>query len=587
MQRLLLPAWVGALALMPLVYLPNAMQPADLPRWLWLQLIVTAASFASARPLLEPRAYSTGLRASLGLFVIALASLAWAGDKGAALLHLLKLATALQWLLLAVALGPRMRQAAHYGLLVAAALTALLGIVQNLGWGPTFFSQLSPPASSFVNRNLAAEFVAALTPLALLLALFEKRDWLRRLNAPLFGACLLYVVLTRSRASWLALAGTGFLLLALYALHPTLRATWPLVRTRLRTMLALAALPLLVAFPIGRGPGQVNLQALGGELGTFSSNHQVAGEKVNTVAVRLALFQNSLGMLADHPFGVGIGNFSRHYGAYHSHARPTPTYALNTEPERLHNDPYQILLELGPLGLALFGLLLYQVLSSLRRAPLDPEVDILGRVGPLLVVVLILLNSLFSFPLQMPLTAALFWFACGLCLPDQPTPGKQERALGVVLLLFNLLLCGAFAMGVKANILRAQVPAALYGHELERAVNLGSQAVALFPLDWYASDELLSTLTALPRPRPQDIELAKAFTERRPNSANGFYRRARLHLTAGQYPQALESTNRALTILGEDAQLYALRAAIHQALGNTPDAKADAAKVDLLIEKRP
>ncbi len=564
---------------MPLIYLPSALQPADLPRWLWLQLLTTAATFTLARPLTEFRTYSVGLRAGLGLFVFSLITLAWAGDKGTALLHLLQLATVCQWLLLAVAFCQRYRQATLHGLVLAAALAAALGIVQNLGFGPTFFSQLSPPASSFVNRNQAAEFVAALTPLALLLALFDAKPWLRRLYAPLFGLCLLYVVLTRSRASWLALAATALLLLALCLLHPTARAAWSQARQRLLPFVALAALPMVLAFPVGHGPGQVNLQALGVELDTFSPNPQVAGEKVNTVAVRLALYQNSLGMLADYPYGVGIGNFSRYYGAYHRRARPTPTYALNVEPERLHSDPYQLLLELGPIGLALFLVLLYQVVAVLRREQgLEPVSFLIERVGPLAIVTVIAINSLASFPLHMPLTAALFWLGCGLCLPSHPQSAKAEPALAWLLLLFNLLLCGVFTAGVYANTLRARVSEALYRYDLDRAVNLGNQALALFPLDWYASDELLSTLTALPRPRPSDLAMARAYTERRPYSANGYYRFAQLQFAMGQHREALTTVDKALAILGDDARLLSQRAAIHQAMGDTAAAEADAAR---------
>jgi len=574
------------LALTPLVYMPDALQPADLPRWLWLQLLVTASSFVLARSFSSGVRFPWGLSASLALLCLGLLSVLWAGDKGAALLQLLQWVTGFQLLILGTLMARNYRRATLYGLVFAGGLAAAIGVLQALDMAPPVFAQVFSPASSFINRNQAAEFVAALCPLALLLTCLETRVWLRLLYAPLTGLCWLFVVLGRSRSSWLALLITSLFLVGLIVKHPTVREVFNGWRQHLSGVLLLICLTVFIGFPAGNGSGSATRNALGDELSTIASGQIVADENVNTVAVRLALYRNSLGMLADFPMGVGLGNFSRHYGAYHKYAVPTPTYALTVEPDRLHNDPYQILVELGLPGLVLFGLLLLNVAGVLRRdVGIPPRDFLLERVGPLLVVLLVLVNGFASFPLHVPLTAGMFWLCCGLCLPPLVTVReKGSGALGGVLLVFNLLLAALYGAGLYANVLRSGISSAMYRGELQKALDLSTRAMHAFPLDWHATDELLSIACSLPNPSNGELRLAVALTERRPFSANSWYRRARLHVELRQFGPALDAVNRALKLLGEDVKLLQLRARIYQNLGDEDAARVDLMRAALLLE---
>lgn len=586
-KRALLYAWGGSAALSPLVYVSAALQPADLSRWLWLQLAVTAASFALAgRLIVRPTA---GLAASMALLCLGLLSVLWAGDKGSALLQLLQWITCFQLLVLGTLMDADFRRATLHGLALAGGLAALIGILQNIEMPPPFYAQIYRPASTFVNRNQACEFVGALCPLALLLACTDPRPRLRLLYAALTGIDLVFVVLGRSRSTWLALALTSLLLLALIALHPRTRAAFHRCKHHLSMALLVLLLSVFIAFPGKNSADIATRQTLSDELGTIATGKKVEREVVNTLAVRLALYRNSLGMLADHPIGVGLGNFSRHYGAYNHRVMPTPTYKLTVEPERLHSDPYQILLELGPAGLLCFAFLLFQVAQVLRRTTdLEPETFMLESLGPFLVVATLLFNSCSSFPLKMPLTAGLFWLCSGFCLPAAAKGLKPQRAWGWLLLGFNLLLAALYSLGLYANCMRAQVPAAMREGKLSLALQLGAEAANLFPLDWCAADELLASAAALPNPSQNEVELARQFSERRPYSANAWFRRALIHHGLHQPQEALEAVNRAIALLGKDEEkLLQLRAQIHQSLGDQKAAAADRARAALLMADRP
>ncbi|MFQ6048184.1 MAG: O-antigen ligase family protein [Phycisphaerae bacterium] len=73
---------------------------------------------------------------------------------------------------------------------------------------------------------------------------------------------------------------------------------------------------------------------------------------------RLAIWRSSLSIWADHPLGVGVGNFERVIGHYN--------------PDLAHKDAHSILVEcygeLGILGLAIFLLVVRAAFSELRLA---------------------------------------------------------------------------------------------------------------------------------------------------------------------------------------------------------------------------
>lgn len=583
MQRLPHLLWGGALCLTPFVFLPIAIQPAGPIRWLWLQIMLCGASFILPKALTQKRLPTIALPTGMALLCLALLSVMWATDKGAALLKLFQWITGFQFLVLGLVFSERLRRITLYALVGAGSIAALIGALQVIDLAPDFFVQTYSPSSSFVNRNQAAEFVAALSPIALIALCLARPGWYGTLASIGTGLCWFFVVASRSRASWLALAATSIFMVLLVWRHPSLRvALNRLPRWRILGRIAVALFTVFAFFPSGQ-MHESGRDKLVKELASIRSVGIVEGEGIDTVAVRKALWRNSVSMFAENPFGVGLGNFSLHYPRYHHASVPTPTYDLTVEPERLHNDFYQVLLELGLPGLLLSLIILVAVYSCLRRsAGMPPEDFLLLKVGPLLVLTVLGINSLFSFPLHIPLTSALFWLCCGLCLSQCESQKKSSVAMGSLLLFFNLLIAGIYAAGTYASILRGHAGRAFYSGKVEQAIQLESQALHIFSLDWRVLDELVSMACSKAKPAEKEVALAEAFVARRPYSPNGWYRLAFLYLNIEQPQKALQAVNRSLDLLGPSEKPLRLRARIYEVEGNMPAAKRDIAEADRL-----
>lgn len=122
---------------------------------------------------------------------------------------------------------------------------------------------------------------------------------------------------------------------------------------------------------------------------------------------RLDLWRDSLAIVKDHPFGIGLGNFKQVFPIYNvsTISETTPYYA--------HNDYLQLLVEAGWIGfLALIGGFYIFLVRSFQRVKhmslqADPLRFFLG-IGAMSGLVSIAFHSCFDFNLQMPANCVYF-----------------------------------------------------------------------------------------------------------------------------------------------------------------------------------
>ena len=212
-----------------------------------------------------------------------------------------------------------------------------------------------------------------------------------------------------------------------------------IVATYSRASLLLGVAALAAAVLIGRseGAGSHGKLALG-VLGVALGLAALASTGVGADAVaRFGLVGNDLRWLfwrgswpiaVDHfPVGGGIGVFEQAFAAGERLEWVKPTFVNHA-----HNDYLETLIETGPLGpLAL--LLLAVACAGAGLAAWRARREQAGRWGlaGLTVVALFAAHSLGDYPLRRMATAALFFFALGLCLRVLPRPvGGPERAAG-------------------------------------------------------------------------------------------------------------------------------------------------------------
>ncbi len=226
-------------------------------------------------------------------------------------------------------------------------LKRLLWFMLLVGGGYLGYQALTAPAATFSKSRLdklggpdfaESSFLAAHFALMGVLAatcLLGSREWWRKLLSLLIGGLVLNgLVLTRTRAAYVAvLAG--------------LVAAPLLADRKLRKpILSLMALGWLAApFVIDEGFWE--------RMTTITTNEQ---EMEHSAFSRWQLWGAAVQMWGDHPFGVGAGNFFGAIGHY------LPEYAGRDT----HNTYLRCLAEVGLPGLLVLGLLVVNAFRTLR-----------------------------------------------------------------------------------------------------------------------------------------------------------------------------------------------------------------------------
>lgn len=468
MSRSLLPPALGAfLILMCLSFWPGLEQPGEAPRQALLLvsgplLLLLASLGPVARPAV-PFLVLSALPLLSGVLHIATASsaerLAVARDWGSLCsLALVGLCAALcpQRAAGESAADRWIERAAIGGLF----LIGLLGVAQAW-WGWQGLAQSSPPAATFMNRNLAAAMLVQLVPLACPALLTERWPAARWLSALAIGLGLALLVATRTRGAWIgALAGAGVGLLAWSTRTPRTRQR----KTAATSAPAVVALLVVLAalfIPV-RGPEA--LPPLTSQVSSFARPLEGTG------AIRAALWRNSLAMIEDEPWlGHGAGRFAVAYPLYQQARGNTPLFGTERQPEHAESDFLEFAVELGsPASLALIALFAGAVVRSARQARRHPSRLAAARgaaraaaMGGMLV------HSLVSFPLHHAPTAWLAWLLAGRAWSAPAAPARTLRpALRWSVAGLALLLLSAAAWTAARELQgRVQLAASLRAEE--------------------------------------------------------------------------------------------------------------------------
>ncbi len=488
----------------------------------------------------------------------------------------------------------RLCEAIHAG----AALVSLLGILQHLRILPFQIPTISVPGSTFGNRNVAAEAVAAAIPFGLGLIPFGaagvERPRLDR-SAPLLVLALAlelgYLAVARTRGAWL---GGALGMAVFFALRrPSLS------RASSVAALAIGAAVALAAIVPGRWTAHDSRDSK-----RFAPGGQVLRDALDpnspVARTRLGLWRRTLALYREHPLaGIGPGNFAVVFPRF---AEPGATddgvLSPGTVPRRAHDDLLERLAETGPLGLAAL-LALYAVAASLaiggaRRARRSGRADEASppaaAAGSLAAIAA---SGLTGFPLAMPATAFLFGVALGLLAADGapdghpsrgdgPAPPRFARArLGCAAIAAVLAIAGAgwwSARRIGASYHLARAEAALRAgdgpEDAARALPFLSRAAALQPGNFKVA---LRTAYATSRAgqAPESIAAAARALAIEPDSANAWEALARARLEAGDARAAEAAATRALAILHDYPGALYTRALASARLGDVAGA-ADA-----------
>lgn len=257
-----------------------------------------------------------------------------------------------------------------WGMVGAMTVATIVGLVQAR-WPIPFLSPIDPqfgvenPSLMGYKNPMAQAVLAQIYLLAFLV--FRRvpdgksaRRWATKIPIALLLVLeLVYLGSLQSRAVYTALILTAPVLIALL--------TWRALRERRVAAVVVAATLMVGAFAAG-------VAAVPGARSRLSSIGEVLGSGIDILGEDRPVYaSNTLVMVRDRPFGVGVGNWQVLYPVYRSHGRGV-AFSEEMQVRRAHSDPVQFLGEAGWQGLGLWmALLLAGILLSWSRYRKDGD----------------------------------------------------------------------------------------------------------------------------------------------------------------------------------------------------------------------
>jgi len=304
---------------------------------------------------------------------------------------------------------------------IAGAVTSLM---QTYGVRTDLFSINRSPGGTLGNRNFVAHLAAFGFPIVLLAALRAKRPLASVAWSIGVALVIATLILTRSRAAWLAFAGALIVLLAAALLS---RA----IRTHSRTWRRLGGTVMVVVAGVAAALFLPNSLRWNSDNPYLDSMRDVANFQEGSGRGRLIQYRESIDLSLKNPLlGVGPGNWSVEYPR---HAAPNDPSLNNAEPGTTANpwpssDWVAFAAERGLLAAALLlAVIALLSLSALRRMLAAADADTaLGAVVMLATLAGTIITGAFDAVLLLALPSLLIWAAFGALW--QPAPPKRVGA---------------------------------------------------------------------------------------------------------------------------------------------------------------
>ncbi len=321
-----------------------------------------------------------------------------------------------------LAVDPKALKMLAGSFLAGVAMAGLYALVQHYYQDPLLHSKQPEDriVSVFSNPNHFGNYMATAIPLTLACTLQAVE---RRLQVAAFvmtGLVYSGLLLTASRGAWFAALG-GCLVLICGLMRIVVQ------NGNLRRLFSLAVL-LLFLFVItfllmqrptlykgGHGPVPISERFL-----STKSLFGAEPEPYSTINHRFFIWKVSAEMIRTFPFfGLGFGSYQDHYAAFRDHQRETDHFKTLSWAQQhqdilhAHNEYLQVWVESGLIGvLGFLGLVGAGFVRAFQNAWND------GRTGlyPWAVagmITVMLIHSLVSYPLRLPLNGMVFYLLLG------------------------------------------------------------------------------------------------------------------------------------------------------------------------------
>jgi O-antigen ligase len=334
---------------------------------------------------------------------------------------------------------------------VAVVVAAMTSLLQTYGLHSFLFSENRAPGGTLGNRNFIAHVAAFGLPLVLLFALRALHRGAFVMRAIAVALVTSSLVLTRSRAAWLAFGVVLVIMLLTMLVSAPLRRsgqTW----SRFVTLIVFTALAVGAVLVI---PNALHWR---GRNPYTQTMHNVADYQSGSGRGRLVQYTQSLRMALHHPlFGVGPGNWPVRYAEFAVHNDPSmdessPGMTSNPWPS---SDWVAFLSERGFAAVTLLVLVFLQLLmTGIRQLRSAQDVEEALLASALLSTIAGAgIVGLFDASLLLPVPAFLVWTTLGaLWKPVEPNPVPPRTIL--VMAIVVLSAAGVAHSAMQYNAMR-------------------------------------------------------------------------------------------------------------------------------------
>jgi O-antigen ligase len=322
-------------------------------------------------------------------------------------------------------------------LALAVVVAAATSLLQTYGLDIDLFSVNRAPGGTLGNRNFVAHIAAFGFPLLLLCALRAQRRGTYLRWATGTALVVAALVLTRSRAAWLAFAAVMLVLVMAMLISAPLRrdrGIWKRIVGVVVLSAGFVALSLVLPNALhwhGRNP-------------YLDSVRNIAGYSEGSGRGRLVQYEHSLLITLHHPlFGAGPGNWPVEYpvrAARHDPSRDQNDRGMTANPWP-SSDWVACISERGIAAFVLLALAFLKLTASglrqLRRA-IDAQ-EALAAVALLGVIAGAAVAGTFDAVLLLAIPAFLVWTALGaLWIPEEKSPRPVWRFVIIAALLLSI-----------------------------------------------------------------------------------------------------------------------------------------------------
>ena len=367
------------------------------------------------------------------------------------------------------------------GVVVIGAATALL---QAYGVKFNFATLSRAPGGTFGNRNFMAHLAAIGVPLLAWRALAAKRAVGSALAIAGLALCSGALVLSRTRAAWLALILVAIVALVLAARGPALVEPAQRRRGWLAMMAVIAGVALALVVP-----NQLDWRSDNPYLDSVKG---VVNYKEGSGRGRLKQYENSLKLSLRHPaFGVGAGNWPAQYPAVAPSGDPSFAEATGmTANPWPSSDWVAALSERGVVAALAWATFVLTLLGAGLRVRYDGARTSgvrLAAVAGVAALLLASLEGLFDAVLLLPMPLIVTMAVAGALLPS----GKEEGTLTFAapsrvmlpVLLLSAQVVASFAAAGRVEAMRLYTTGTVAGLEKASRQDPGSFRIQLRAAD--------------------------------------------------------------------------------------------------------